>query len=173
MPSDFPVKAQIGKLRIFPAGSQSHRGGFGFWIQRRERIEAMLLLAYLGGILTILSPCILPGASVCLCALGSAVSQERASLAGWHGAHVCRGGEPGHDRWRLGRPGQSIWPRCSSGPLCHLWSHAAVLFFVGAALAAPGAARQRGATNDNPIQDRTFRIEFLGPGVQAFSFTFG
>ncbi len=28
--------------------------------------------------------------------------------------------------------------------------------------------RQQGA-----VQDRTFRIEFLGPGVEAFAFTFG
>jgi hypothetical protein len=25
----------------------------------------------------------------------------------------------------------------------------------------------------NGVQDRTFRIEFLGPGVRAYSFTFG
>ena len=29
------------------------------------------------------------------------------------------------------------------------------------------------ARSDQPIRGRTFRIEFLAPGVRAYSFTFG
>jgi len=49
----------------------------------------------------------------------------------------------------------------------------------GADSASDGAGEVRGPRlyqlirQKGPIQDRTFQIEFLDPGVQAFSFTFG
>jgi hypothetical protein len=43
----------------------------------------------------------------------------------------------------------------------------AVLGGAGAML-APASGRQQG-----PVTDREFQIEFLGPGVEAFAFTFG
>jgi cytochrome c biogenesis protein CcdA len=94
------------------------------------------LLAYFGGILTILSPCILPVLP-----------------------------------FVFARSGQPF--RKSGLPLL---AGMVVTFALIASLAAVGDGwdrlyqliRQHGS-----IQDRTFRIEFLTPGVQAYSFTFG
>ena len=41
----------------------------------------LLLLAYLGGVLTIISPCILAGAAFCVRTLGAPVRQQRAANA--------------------------------------------------------------------------------------------
>ena len=100
----------------------------------------LFLLAYLGGVLTIVSPCILPVLPFVFARGGPAVRPQRPAAAGRHGGDLRRGRHIGGRRRRLGRGGQSVRPPRgdgASGPLRH---HAAVPRLVRAADAAARGA---------------------------------
>ena len=74
----------------------------------------LLLLAYLGGVLTIVSPCILPVLPFVFARADQAFC-ERPAAAGGHGGDLRRRRHAGRGGRRLGGAGQSIRPHRRPG----------------------------------------------------------
>ena len=84
----------------------------------------LAIIAYLGGVLTILSPCILP-VLPCLCAGRSTVRQDGSAAARRNGADLRRGCDASSAGWRLGGACQRDWSRRRACSARHLWRGAA------------------------------------------------
>ena len=75
----------------------------------------LFLLAYLGGVLTIVSPCILPVLPFVFARADRPFVRSGLPMLVGHGGDLRRGRHPGGRRRRLGRGGQRVWPpRCRS-----------------------------------------------------------
>ena len=71
---------------------------------------ALLVLAFLGGILTVFSPCILPILPFVFSKADRPFRKSGLPLLSRHGLDVCRARNPGDRRRRLDRAGQSVRP---------------------------------------------------------------
>ncbi len=75
----------------------------------------LFLLSYLGGVLTILSPCILPVLPFVFARADQPFVALRPAAAGGHGGDFRRGRDPGDAGRQLGGACQSIWPHRRHG----------------------------------------------------------
>jgi hypothetical protein len=123
-----------------------------------------------------------------LCALGPAIPPERAASALRNGGYIRFGCQPGNNWWRLGvyrfhardlhfvlgpsKDGKPIRFRVTLDGKRPGADHGMDIDADGYGTVTEDRLyqliRQQGS-----VWDRTFRIEFLVPGVQAYSFTFG
>jgi hypothetical protein len=81
----------------------------------------LILIAYLGGILTILSPCILPVLPFVFARAGRPFLTSTLPLMAGPGPDVCRHRDPGRHRRSLGGPGQSVGPLDRHSAVGDLW----------------------------------------------------
>ena len=102
----------------------------------------LVLLAYFGGVLTILSPCILPVLPFVFARSDQPFRKSGLPLLAGMCDHVRCGCQPGHRGRRLGSTSQPVRPYRRPGSVCAVRAHPALLVACRPALAAAGTARE-------------------------------
>ena len=106
----------------------------------------LLLLAYFGGVLTILSPCILPVLPFVFARSDQPFRKSGLPLLAGMSHHLCSGCQPGDRGRRLGGTGQPVRPYRRADSLCRVRPHLALLVAGRASLASAGATGQSALT---------------------------
>ena len=78
----------------------------------------LALIAFLGGALTIISPCILPVLPFVFARPGRSFARGTLPMLARHGRDVCGHRDARGRRWRVGGATELVWARCGIGAAC-------------------------------------------------------